>query len=234
MLGKFYYENIIRSILLSKYNYTNIYEMPSFKNCIITITFSNENAEEDINILHALTLLELLTSQKPYIKKVSSVYRSKVKTLVFVFQISLRKYNLFDFLVFFYFVALPMFNLRYVKRNLEIDARSFCYNFAFKDTNIFPSLPEVYYKWNSLLNFSFTVIFTEKASIKEIEDFYNFFYLLSDFDSKADDLLDDLDFFIVSDTDILSLSFFNSKISLAIIELEKKNNEIENKEKEQV
>lgn len=234
MISKFYYENIIRSILLSKYNYTNIHEMVSFKDCVITITFSNENIEEDMNILHALTLLELLTSQKPYIKKVSSVYRSKIKTLVFVFQISLRKFNFFDFLVFFYFVALPMFNLRYVKRNLEIDARSFSYNFAFKDTNVFPSLPEVYYKWNSLLNFSFTIMFTEKASIKEIEDFYNFFYLLSDLNNKEDYFFDDLDPFIVSDTDILSLSFFNSKISLAIIEFERKNNEIENEEKEQV
>lgn len=77
-------------------------------------------------------------------------------------------------------------------------------------------------------------MFTEKASIKEIEDFYNFFYLLSDLNNKEDYFFDDLDPFIVSDTDILSLSFFNSKISLAIIEFERKNNEIENEEKEQV
>jgi ribosomal protein L5 len=146
MVSKFYYENIIRSALLSKYYYTNVHEIVIFKECVLTISFSNENVEEDINILYALTLLELLTSQKPYIKSVSSIYKSKIKTLVFTFQVSLKKSNLFDFFYFFYFIAIPLFKLRYIKRNLNIDNKSFNYTFAFKDTNVFPSLPEVYYK----------------------------------------------------------------------------------------
>jgi ribosomal protein L5 len=235
--SNFYYENIIRSVLLSKYCYTNVHEIPFFKECIITISFPNENVEDDISILYALTLLELLTSQKPYIEKVSSIYKSKIKILVFTFKVSLNKTNLFDFFLFLSLIALPLFKLRYIKRNLNIDNKSFNYSFAFKDTNIFPSLPEVYYKWNSLLNLSFTVGFTEKCSIKEIEDFYNFFYLVSDFNSVNvfpiyienynDDDDDDTDFddFVISDAEILSMSFFNTKKSLAIFEIEKKNNE---------
>jgi ribosomal protein L5 len=234
--SNFYYENIIRSVLLSKYCYTNVHEIPFFKECIITISFPNENVEDDISILYALTLLELLTSQKPYIEKVSSIYKSKIKILVFTFKVSLNKTNLFDFFLFLSLIALPLFKLRYIKRNLNIDNKSFNYSFAFKDTNIFPSLPEVYYKWNSLLNLSFTVGFTEKCSIKEIEDFYNFFYLVSDFNSvnvfpiyieNCNDEDDDTDFddFVISDAEILSMSFFNTKKSLAIFEIEKKNNE---------
>lgn len=146
MISDFYYENIVRSALLSKYNYTNVHEIISFKECVITISFSNENFEDDINIIYALTLLELVTSQKAYIKKVFSTYKSKVKTLVFTFQIVLKESNLFDFLNFFSVVVSPAFKLRYINHNLKIDTKSFTYNFAFKDTNVFPFLPEVFYK----------------------------------------------------------------------------------------
>lgn len=233
MFGNFYYENIVRSILLSKYSYTNVHDIISFKKCVITVSFYNENIEEDLNILHTLSLLELLTSQKAYVKKISSAYKSKIKMLTFIYQVSLQKSNLVDFLNFFNFVALPSFKLRYIKRNLNIDANSFNYTFAFRDTNILPSLPEVYYKWNSLLNFSFIVNFKEKSYIKEIEDFYNCFYLVSDFTNKEEPIVEDLDFFVVSDTEILSLSFFKTKISLAIIEIEKRNNELEKENEEQ-
>lgn len=231
MLGTFYYENIIRSLLLSKYNYLNAHEIPSFKECILTISFSNENIEEDINILYALTLLELITAKKAYIKNVSSVYKSKVKTLIFTFQVSLKKSNIFDFLTFFYFGALPLFKLRYIKRNLNIDKRSFNYNFAFKDTNIFPFLPEVFYKWNFLLNFSFTVVFCERTSIKEIEDFYNFFYLVGNFNTENNNDFENP--FIVSDTEVLSLSLYNTKITRAIIEIEKRANELKEEEEKE-
>jgi hypothetical protein len=57
--------------------------------------------------------------------------------------------------------------------------------------------------------------------------------LVSDFTNKEEPILEDLDFFVVSDTEILSLSFFKTKISLAIIEIEKRNNELEKENEEQ-
>jgi ribosomal protein L5 len=143
---KKYYESIVRPCLLSKFNHTNLNEILRFKDCTLTISFYNENAEEDIRILHALFLLELLSGQKAFVKDVSCLYRAKTKSLVFVLKVSLNDENLFNFLQMFFFIAIPNFRLRYVTRNFKIDKKSFGFFFAFKDMNVFTSLPEVYYK----------------------------------------------------------------------------------------
>lgn len=146
MIYKNYYDLIVRPCLLTKYNYLNNNSILNFKNCTLTISFSNDNVEEDYKILHSVFLLELLGCQKSHLKNVSCVYRAKTKSLVFVIKACLNNLFVFNYIQLFICVIIPNFKLRYIKRNLFVDPKSFAYSFVFKDMNIIPLLPEIYYK----------------------------------------------------------------------------------------
>lgn len=178
---KHYYNNIVRSCLLSKYNYINNNDMLNFKSCVITISFANENIEEDMRILYASFLLELLGCKRSYLKNISYVYRAKTKSLVLIITLVLRDYYVFNYIQLLVSVILPNFKLRYLKRNLKFDSWSFAYSFAFKDMNVVPMLPEVYYKWTFVLNSSFVLKNIKSYTLSnEVNDFFNFFYLTMD------------------------------------------------------
>lgn len=146
MYYKTYYESLIRPCLLSKYNYINAHDVLTIKECKLTICFSNDNIEEDMRVLQAVCLLELLGGKKPFVRKISGLYRAKTKTTAFVLSLSLRNEAIFNFLQLFSLVAIPNFALRYLQRNLDIDKKAFGYYSSFRDMNIFISMPEIYYK----------------------------------------------------------------------------------------
>ncbi len=192
MSYKTYYDLIVRPCLLTKYNYINNNTILNFKKCTLTISFSNDNIEEDTKVLHSLFLLELLGCQKSHLKNVSCVYRAKTKSLVFVIKVCLHDLFVFNYIQLFLCVILPNFKLRYIKRNLLVNKRSFAYSFAFKDMNIIPTLPEIYYKWEYLLNTTIVLKNYNKVTMfNEINDFYKFFYLTTDFVVKKKQIKDE-------------------------------------------
>src|SRR5437016_4706928 len=97
-----YYNNIIRSVLITKLNVDNIYKLPQVSKIIINAYYTNMLNLEDFDMIKSMLLLELISMQKTKFKNLKTIYKSKKQLLIISFISILRRYymyNLIDFLI---------------------------------------------------------------------------------------------------------------------------------------
>lgn len=99
MLKK-YYNNIMVYNLILQYNYSNFFLLPKIEFVNLNFGLKENNINIESKIVFFFTLLFLLTNQKPYIIKLKKFNIPGCK-------IKLRKNNLYEFLLkFFFFLSL--------------------------------------------------------------------------------------------------------------------------------
>nr|YP_010394774.1 ribosomal protein L5 [Phytophthora versiformis]DAZ89211.1 TPA_asm: ribosomal protein L5 [Phytophthora versiformis] len=114
-----HYQNITIYDLLTKLNFTNIFEIPKIKKICLNIGFKNANIEKK-KLINIILLLKLITNQKPIItkSKKNNIFLKIKKNSIIGCKITLRNKNIFNFLEKFLIFILPNitnkihFNLR--------------------------------------------------------------------------------------------------------------------------
>jgi len=140
-----------RLILLSKFNvrwkFTKIYFNYKFTKLIylskIILSFSLRDItnDEDLFLIKSLYFLELISSQKAFVKIFKKHSRNKTKqnTLNFLAQVNLRKNNMYFFLDLFYNSIIPRLTQKFITINDYIDIKGNL-SLVIKDLTVFPSL----------------------------------------------------------------------------------------------
>jgi large subunit ribosomal protein L5 len=73
---KYYYQNIVKQDLMTKFNYENSLEIPALKKIVIHFGVSHSTLR---SLLPSLAALQLVSSQKPYMVASKTNIRLKVK-----------------------------------------------------------------------------------------------------------------------------------------------------------
>lgn len=140
-----------RLITLSKFNvrwkFINIYFNYKFKKIVslskIILSFSLRDItnDEDLVLIKSLYFLELISSQKAFVKVFRRHSRNKTKqnTLNFLAQVILRKNNMYFFLDLFYNSIIPRLTQKFITINDNIDFKGNL-TLVIKDLTVFPSL----------------------------------------------------------------------------------------------
>lgn len=113
-----HYKNITIYNLLTKLNYTNIFEIPKITKICLNIGFKDANIEKK-KLINIILFLKLITNQKPLItkSKKNNIFLKIKKNSIIGCKITLRKKNIFYLLEKILFFILP--NLRNIKLNLK-------------------------------------------------------------------------------------------------------------------
>ena len=116
---KYYYKNIIKQDLITKFNYENAYEIPALKKIVINFGVTHSTLR---NLLPSLAALLLVSSQKPYMVASKTNIRLKVKGGVAIgCKINLRGKEKDLFLEKLVVYILPRLkNLRYVVADTNV------------------------------------------------------------------------------------------------------------------
>lgn len=78
--NNYYFQNLLlRTFLLTKLNVFNPYDLPKFEKIKCSIRLSNLKTLTDFKILNSLEILELVSSKKPKITKISSGFFKNVE-----------------------------------------------------------------------------------------------------------------------------------------------------------
>jgi len=96
---KKHYENIITYDLITKFNFNNIFKIPSINKIILNIGLKNSNVEKK-KMIAIILLLKLITNQQAFLtksKKNNIVFKIK-KGAIMGCKITLRKNNIYFFL----------------------------------------------------------------------------------------------------------------------------------------
>ncbi len=140
-----------RLILLSKFNirwkFTNIYFNYKFtkifylSKIILSFSLRDVTNDEDLCLIKSLYFLELISSQKAFVKIFKKYSRNKTKqnTLNFLAQVNLRKNNMYFFLDLFYNSIIPRLTQKFIIINDTIDIKGNL-TLMIKDLTVFPSL----------------------------------------------------------------------------------------------
>ena len=142
LLNNFYSFNLVNSIQLQ----LNLRKLKSFNESII---------------LEGLFLLELLTGLKTSINYFKKMYQQ----VNIQFLTHLRKQYIFYFIYLLKIFYFPILNRRNESLNFKFDKR-FNYNITFKNINIFPFIPNIFFKWNVPISGYFN--FNDSNYIKSI------------------------------------------------------------------
>jgi large subunit ribosomal protein L5 len=96
---KNHYQNITTYDLLTKFNFKNVYEIPKINKIYLNIGFKNANIDKK-NLINIITLLKLITNQKPIItkSKKNNIFLKIKKNSIIGCKITLRKKNINMFL----------------------------------------------------------------------------------------------------------------------------------------
>ena len=123
----FFFKNkFVNEDLYLKLNYTNILELPKIKN--ISVDLKNK-AKNKKNILFYITLLQLITLQKPYL-----VIQKKTKKLKQI-KINLNKHKSYNFLFNLFCLNLPLLK-NFKKINKNFFSKGILYYYI-TDQNVF-------------------------------------------------------------------------------------------------
>jgi ribosomal protein L5 len=112
----YYYQDIVRNRLFSKFNYKQVKEIPELVAIEMHITITGLDTLDSLRVQQAIKLVEFLTGKKPKVKnKLSGYVRgTQQQDIVIYSRLANREmYNFFDYLVF---VILPA---KHKRRYLE-------------------------------------------------------------------------------------------------------------------
>jgi len=123
---------------------------------------SKVNKPVDYFIIQSTCLLDVLTSQKTCINLRKSKFSLSSKSLIFVAKVNLNINNLNNFVNYLktvVFAEMSKRHLTVIKKinfNIKINNKvTMGFNFCVNTSSIFPLVDELFYKWNSNVQFSF-------------------------------------------------------------------------------
>lgn len=164
----YYYSFILKQEFLTKYVYTNVYQLPKLDKIVLNFHFSQTSLKSLLPLLSALTLL---SSQKPYLiasKRLSLSLRVKSGVPVGC-KVSLRgkqKFFFFEKLIFSNLPRLKEFSTRFRSNILFLSIPNlFVFKEIEKEYEHFPNLPKL----------QIAFVFKSKKK-KEIVDFLTAFH----------------------------------------------------------
>jgi len=132
-----YYQGVVRPLLILKYNYCKVKEVPEVKKAEIRIFLKNLSGEEDWRAALGVKLLTILTGQKSGVRKMGwSVESGRERRYVFSCGVTLRKKNLNDFLEYLIVVVLPLYYRRYGYPQFSASSTG-VYSISIKDLGLF-------------------------------------------------------------------------------------------------
>jgi large subunit ribosomal protein L5 len=102
----YYYEKIVKQDLLTKFNYSNLFEIPALKKICLNFQVSQYSLKHIIPLVSALTLLSY---QKPFLirSKQANLVLKLRKGMPIGCMVTLRKKKMYSFLERFLFLILP-------------------------------------------------------------------------------------------------------------------------------
>lgn len=143
----FYYINVIRPILIGRYNYINSLQVVNFNKIVLNITLDDRKDIKDLRILYSMFLVELLAFKRPFIKVLKSVYRAKTKSLIIVINLDLNNFDVYRFLDFFLFYCLPALHHKYVDLIAKYNfSNAIFYSLSFSEVTNLLDIPPLFYK----------------------------------------------------------------------------------------
>jgi large subunit ribosomal protein L5 len=132
-----YYQDVVRPLLILKYNYCKVKEVPEVKKAEVRVFLRNLSGEEDWRAGLALKLLTLLTGQKSGVRRMGwSVESGRERRYVFSCGVTLRNKNLYDFLEYLVIVVLPLYYRRYGYPQFSGSSTG-VYSLSIKDLGLF-------------------------------------------------------------------------------------------------
>ena len=115
-----HYKHITRYNLLLKFNFTNIFKIPTITKICLNIGFKEANFSKK-KLINILLLLKLITNQKPLItqSKKNNIFLKIKKNSIIGCKITLRKNSIYFFLEKIIFFISPNLNkLNYKNKNI--------------------------------------------------------------------------------------------------------------------
>lgn len=132
-----YYKDVVRPLLILKYNYCKVQAVPEIKKVEINIFLNNLSGEDDWRTALSLKLLMLITGQKAVVRHLGwSAESGRERRFVFSCGVTLRKKNLYDFLEYLILVVFPLYFRRYGYPEFSCSSTG-VYSFAIKDLGLF-------------------------------------------------------------------------------------------------
>jgi ribosomal protein L5 len=113
---EYYYLDIVRNRLFSKFNYKQVREIPRMEDIEVYISINGLDTADSLRVQQAIQLLELLLGKKPKVtSKLSGYVRGTQQQDVLIYS-KLVKRELYIFLDLLVFLILP---LKHKRRYLE-------------------------------------------------------------------------------------------------------------------
>lgn len=140
-----YYYNIQKKLidldLINKFSFCKSINIPKLSHIVLNINLNKNEFDSDLLNVKLMLALEILCTQKPFVKnkkqKKSSI---KDKNLFFNLQSILRGKNMYDFIYFFQIFIYKYLKEKFVFINKNIEKCD--YFFSIKDLSVFPGLSE--------------------------------------------------------------------------------------------
>jgi large subunit ribosomal protein L5 len=102
----YYYQKVVKQDLLTKFNYSNLYQIPAIKKICLSFKVSNYTLKSILPLVSALTLLSY---QKPFFirSNQTNLVLKLRKGMPIGCMVTLRKKKMYSFLERFLFLILP-------------------------------------------------------------------------------------------------------------------------------
>jgi len=164
-----YYLNIVKYDLIHKFNYSNIFNIPSIVKLVLSFEYKKPTTKKILSSLLALNLIG--SGAKGYIittKKSNISLKLRAGNPVGC-KITLRKLKMFDFLSKFFLIILPQDKIlnKITKENIGLSNLSF----KFKTLFLFSEFEQNYLLFKDLSNLTFVLVTNSK-------NFLEFLFLL--------------------------------------------------------
>jgi len=143
---QYYYYNVLKQELLTKYFYKNVYQIPRLTKVVISLSLSQTSLKTLLPLISALTII---SSQRPSIVTSKRVYVTlKVKSgLPIGCKVDLRgklKFLFFEKLIFSILPRLKEFSVGLQKNIVSVSIFNlFIFKEIEKDYEYFPNLPKL-------------------------------------------------------------------------------------------
>lgn len=161
--NNFYFEDLLfRTFLITKLKIENLYELPHFKYIKCGIKLSGLKTLTDPRILRSLEALELVTTKKPKITKISSGFFKNIENTLKL-ESKLEKKIFWNFLAYYSYFLKPISKSKKIGLDIKVlDDKIFIY---VEDLSLFVHLEEKFLK--EKLEFFIEFKFDKNLNLKD-------------------------------------------------------------------
>jgi hypothetical protein len=153
----FFYNNILRGIILRKYGLKSSFIIPKIDRLIITIELKDMDENISFNNFLALNILSYIAKTKGACISHTVRYKFGAKH-TFIFQSILRKNNKDNFLTFFSLNSFFLLKKKQIDLFMHTNKLHSNLILQINDLSFFAQLPAEYFKWESGLKIEFSCL----------------------------------------------------------------------------